>query len=329
MTGKKAHIADYQEFKGSSAAFRGSNGRITDKGKIKAGWFSWIYFLKSMDETTPILKDFIRQAKNQFNHMVKTIRSDNGTEFKNNELIEFYGLKGIKRDYSNARTPQQNGVTERKNMILIEAARTIIQSSRDKIQETSDCKTCEKLVCQVEQIFQEELEKLKRQEKEANDTAKKEATHEIQNANTNNTNLLNFISTPISIAENQSVSHPIIIPLKLRLTSAASIGETTRDDPHDDAPPKGENSVKRQKISKHGTYAFRELSSGQVNESKLDDDELPTEKVSQELVEKMSKLVDKTRLRKVVDEMFRQRTATRDIMLMITGTRDTEFTFEI
>nr|GEW47931.1 hypothetical protein [Tanacetum cinerariifolium] len=101
------------------------------------------------------------------------------------------------------------------------------------------------------------------------------------------------------------------------------------DDPHDDAPPKGKNSVKRQKISKHGTYAFRESSSGQVNKSELDDDELPIEKVSQELVEKMSKLVDKTRLRKVVDEMFRQRTATRDIMLMITGTRDTEFTFEI
>nr|GEW08412.1 hypothetical protein [Tanacetum cinerariifolium] len=185
LAGKKAHIADYQEFKGSSTAFRGSNGRITGKGKIKAGW------------------------------------SDNGTEFKNNELIEFYGLKGIKREYSNTKTPQQNGVAERKNMIFIEAARTIslnyepvlvenqanksaslkeANNSADKIQETSDCKTCKKPVCQVEQIFQEELEKLKRQENEANDTARKEATHEIQNANTNNTNLLNSISTPISIA---------------------------------------------------------------------------------------------------------------------------------
>nr|GEV89782.1 hypothetical protein [Tanacetum cinerariifolium]GEZ00960.1 hypothetical protein [Tanacetum cinerariifolium] len=37
LTGKKAHLADYQEFKGSSAAFGGSNGRISGKGKIKAG----------------------------------------------------------------------------------------------------------------------------------------------------------------------------------------------------------------------------------------------------------------------------------------------------
>nr|GEW88635.1 ribonuclease H-like domain-containing protein [Tanacetum cinerariifolium] len=71
--------------------------------------------------------DFIRHAENQFNHKVKT--SDNGTEFKNNELIELCGLKGIKREYSNARTPQQNGVAERKNMTLIEAARTILENS--------------------------------------------------------------------------------------------------------------------------------------------------------------------------------------------------------
>nr|GEX39931.1 putative ribonuclease H-like domain-containing protein [Tanacetum cinerariifolium] len=129
MTGNKAHLADYQEFKGGYVAFRGSNGRINGKGKIKAGKFSWVYFLKSKDGTTPILKDFIRQAKNQFNHKVKTIRSDNGIEFKNNELIEFCGLKGIKREYSNAKTSQQNGVAERKNKTLIEAARTMLADS--------------------------------------------------------------------------------------------------------------------------------------------------------------------------------------------------------
>nr|GFA59584.1 copia protein [Tanacetum cinerariifolium] len=63
-----------------------------------------------------------------------------------------------------------------------------------------DFKTCEKPVSQVEQIFQEELEKLKRQEKKANDAARKEATHENQDANTNNINLLNVFSTLISTA---------------------------------------------------------------------------------------------------------------------------------
>nr|GEU44856.1 putative ribonuclease H-like domain-containing protein [Tanacetum cinerariifolium] len=81
---------------------------------------------ENQDETTPILKDFIRQAKNQFNHKVKPIRSNNEIEFKNHDLIEFRRLKGIKREYSNARTPQQNRVAERKNMTPIEAARTML-----------------------------------------------------------------------------------------------------------------------------------------------------------------------------------------------------------
>nr|GEW28782.1 uncharacterized mitochondrial protein AtMg00810-like [Tanacetum cinerariifolium] len=73
-------------------------------------------------------------------------------------------------------------------------------SAGDKIQKTTDYKTCEKPVCQVDQIFQEELEKLKRQEKEANDAVKKGTTHQNQNANTNSINLLNAISIPISTA---------------------------------------------------------------------------------------------------------------------------------
>ncbi|GJW69699.1 putative ribonuclease H-like domain-containing protein [Tanacetum coccineum] len=86
-------------------------------------------FGPTSDETSAILKDFIRQIKNQLNQKVKTIRSDNGIEFKNKEVIEFCGLKGIKREYSNARTPQQNGVAERKNRTLIEAARTMLADS--------------------------------------------------------------------------------------------------------------------------------------------------------------------------------------------------------
>ncbi|GJS18848.1 putative ribonuclease H-like domain-containing protein [Tanacetum coccineum] len=91
--------------------------------------FSWTFFLRTKDETSAILKDFIRQIENQLNQKVKTIRCDNGTEFKNRDINEFCGLKGIKREYSNARTPQQNGVAERKNRTLIEAARTMLADS--------------------------------------------------------------------------------------------------------------------------------------------------------------------------------------------------------
>ncbi|GKF01257.1 putative ribonuclease H-like domain-containing protein [Tanacetum coccineum] len=56
-------------------------------------------------------------------------RCDNGTEFKNNDMNQLCGMKGIKREFSVARTPQQNGVAERKNRTLIEAARTMLADS--------------------------------------------------------------------------------------------------------------------------------------------------------------------------------------------------------
>ncbi|GJZ99574.1 putative ribonuclease H-like domain-containing protein, partial [Tanacetum coccineum] len=82
--------------------------------------FSWIFFLASKDETSGILQNFIRQIENQLNHRVKIIRSDNGTEFKNRDMLEFYGNKGIKQEYSNSRnsTRKQNEVAERINMTL-------------------------------------------------------------------------------------------------------------------------------------------------------------------------------------------------------------------
>ncbi|GJU04221.1 putative ribonuclease H-like domain-containing protein [Tanacetum coccineum] len=91
--------------------------------------FSWVFFLASKDETSGILKRFITEIENQLNHKVKVIRCDNGTEFKNREMNEFCGLKGIKREFSVARTPQQNGVAERKNRTLIEAAKTMLADS--------------------------------------------------------------------------------------------------------------------------------------------------------------------------------------------------------
>ncbi|GJU41087.1 retrovirus-related pol polyprotein from transposon TNT 1-94 [Tanacetum coccineum] len=65
-----------------------------------------------------------------FNLRVKVIRCDNGTEFKNRVMNQFYEMKGIKREFSVARTPQQNEVVERKNKTLIEAARTMLADSK-------------------------------------------------------------------------------------------------------------------------------------------------------------------------------------------------------
>ncbi|MGI4673391.1 hypothetical protein ACR2XN_28405 [Klebsiella pneumoniae] len=61
---------------------------------------------------------------------MRRIRSDNGTEFKNSVMREFCEEKGIMHEFSAPRTPQQNGVVERKNRTLFEAARTLLGESK-------------------------------------------------------------------------------------------------------------------------------------------------------------------------------------------------------
>nr|GEV77941.1 hypothetical protein [Tanacetum cinerariifolium] len=89
--------------------------------------FTWTFFLKSKDETSGILKKFITEIENL---KVKIIRCDNGGEFRNKEMNNFCSQKGIKREFSNARTPQQNGVAERRNRTLIEVARTMLADAK-------------------------------------------------------------------------------------------------------------------------------------------------------------------------------------------------------
>ncbi|GJT04248.1 ribonuclease H-like domain-containing protein [Tanacetum coccineum] len=71
-----------------------------------------------------------RGIENLIDLKVKVIRCDSGTEFKNRVMNQFCEMKGIKREFSVARTIQQNVVAERKNRTLIEAARTMLVDSK-------------------------------------------------------------------------------------------------------------------------------------------------------------------------------------------------------
>ncbi|GJZ06102.1 putative ribonuclease H-like domain-containing protein [Tanacetum coccineum] len=71
-----------------------------------------------------------KQHRASLDHKVKVIRCDNETDFKNKEMNKFCEMKGILRQYSVARTPQQNRVAERRNRTLIEAARTMLADSK-------------------------------------------------------------------------------------------------------------------------------------------------------------------------------------------------------
>nr|GFA69390.1 putative ribonuclease H-like domain-containing protein [Tanacetum cinerariifolium] len=92
--------------------------------------FSWVFFLATKDETSGILKTFIIGIENQLECKVKVIKYDNGTEFKNSVMNQFCDMKRIKREFSIGRTPQQNGVAEKKNRTLIEDARTMLVDSK-------------------------------------------------------------------------------------------------------------------------------------------------------------------------------------------------------
>nr|GEX24113.1 ribonuclease H-like domain-containing protein [Tanacetum cinerariifolium] len=91
--------------------------------------FTWVFFLATKDENSPILKTFIIGIENQLSLKVKIIRSNNGTEFKNQDLNQFCRMKVIKMEFSVAITPQQNGIPESKNKTLIEDTRTMLANS--------------------------------------------------------------------------------------------------------------------------------------------------------------------------------------------------------
>jgi hypothetical protein len=89
-------------------------------------FFTWVFFLQEKSQTQDTLKGFLRWAQNEFGLRIKKIRSDNGTEFKNSQIEGFLEEEGIKHEFSSPYTPQQNGVVERKNITLLDMARTML-----------------------------------------------------------------------------------------------------------------------------------------------------------------------------------------------------------
>ncbi|GJR68755.1 ribonuclease H-like domain-containing protein [Tanacetum coccineum] len=166
MTGNKDQLEDFEEFNGGSVTFGGSKGYITGKGRIRVGNldFDSVSFIKELGhfnffsisyicdkqhkvlftktECLVVSSDFKMPDENQillkvprhynmYNFDMKTpiTAKDNGTEFKNRDMLEICGNKGIKQEYSNARTLQQNRVAEKMNRTLIEAARKMLADS--------------------------------------------------------------------------------------------------------------------------------------------------------------------------------------------------------
>ncbi|GJW86784.1 retrovirus-related pol polyprotein from transposon TNT 1-94 [Tanacetum coccineum] len=92
--------------------------------------FTWVKFLRSKDETLEVVIKFLKQIQVGLNKTVRNIRTDNGTEFVNKDLTGYYERVGIFHQKKVPRTSQQNGVVERQNRTLVEAARTMLIFSK-------------------------------------------------------------------------------------------------------------------------------------------------------------------------------------------------------
>nr|GEV63984.1 putative ribonuclease H-like domain-containing protein [Tanacetum cinerariifolium] len=92
--------------------------------------FTWVKILRSKDENPDVVIKFITQIQVGLNKTVRYVRTNNGTEFVNHTMTEYYERIGIFHQKTMPRTPQQNGVVERRNRTLVKAARTMMIFSK-------------------------------------------------------------------------------------------------------------------------------------------------------------------------------------------------------
>nr|GEZ25918.1 hypothetical protein [Tanacetum cinerariifolium] len=101
--------------------------KITPSSKRR---YTWTYFLRSKDETPEVLIDFLRLVQRGLHAQVRIVRADKGTKFLNKTLHVYFASERILHQTSVARTPEQNGVVERRNRTLVEAARTMLSAAK-------------------------------------------------------------------------------------------------------------------------------------------------------------------------------------------------------
>lgn len=85
-------------------------------------------FLKQKSEVLNKFKEFKKTFLNECQQNIARLRRDNGGEYTNKEFQEYLKAQGIHHKMTVSPSPQQNGVAERKNRALVEAARSIVSN---------------------------------------------------------------------------------------------------------------------------------------------------------------------------------------------------------
>ena len=109
--------------------------------------YTWTLFLASKNDAYKAFKKLAKVLHNENENRIKQIHSDHGGEFQNAKFDRYCEKHGITHSYSASRTPQQNGVVERKNRSFEELARTMLNESglpNIKFQNDRLCDACVK-----------------------------------------------------------------------------------------------------------------------------------------------------------------------------------------
>ena len=91
--------------------------------------FSWVYFLKTKDQTFSTFRNFKSMVEREFDNKIRFIRSDGGGEYCSREFDSYLASEGIQRQLTVAKTPQQNGLSERLNRTIMNGCRTLLIES--------------------------------------------------------------------------------------------------------------------------------------------------------------------------------------------------------
>jgi transposase InsO family protein len=89
-----------------------------------------VFFLKNKSETFENFKIYKEMVQSEMDSKIKCLRSNNGGESTSKEFMDYCNSHGIKRQFFLARTPQRNGVVERKNSTVQEMARIMLMDSK-------------------------------------------------------------------------------------------------------------------------------------------------------------------------------------------------------
>lgn len=90
---------------------------------------TFVYFLKGKDEVFTKFQEFKKLVETQTGKRLKAVRIDNGREYVNQAMKEFMNKEGIRHQTTVEYTPEQNGVAERCNRIIMEKARAMIEAA--------------------------------------------------------------------------------------------------------------------------------------------------------------------------------------------------------